>query len=55
MVLNMVEMEFSVLPRACLWGGAEDHLEKDVNANVSERNAAAAPHQLALYHQEGQN
>ncbi len=43
--LNMAEMEFSVLARACLRGrtGDEDSLEKAVNANVSERNTAAAP------------
>ena len=43
--LNMAEMEFSVLARACLRGrnGDEDSLGKAVNANVSERNAAAAP------------
>ena len=43
--LNMAEMEFSVLARACLRGrnSDEDSLEKAVNANVSERNAAAAP------------
>ena len=42
--LNMAEMEFSVLTRACLRGhnGDEDSLEQAVNANVSERNAAAA-------------
>ncbi len=43
--LNMAEMEFSVLARACLRGRNpdEESLEKAVNANVSERNAAAAP------------
>ena len=43
--LNMAEMEFSVLARACLRGrnGDEDRLEKAVNTNVAERNAAAAP------------
>ena len=42
--LNMAEMEFSVLARACLRGrnpGGET-LERAVNANVSERNAMAA-------------
>ena len=43
--LNMAEIEFSVLARACLRGRNPDaeSLEKAVNANVSERNAAAAP------------
>ena len=43
--LNMAEMEFSVLARACLRGrnGDEDSLEQAVNANVAERNAAATP------------
>lgn len=43
--LNMAEMEFSVLARACLRGRNpdEESLEKAVNANVSERNSAAAP------------
>ena len=43
--LNMAEMEFSVLARACLRGRNPDQnsLEQAVNANVSERNAAAAP------------
>ena len=43
--LNMAEMEFSVLARACLRGRNPDaeSLEKAVAANVSERNAAAAP------------
>ena len=42
--LNMAEMEFSVLARACLRGrnGDADSLERAVNANVSERNATAA-------------
>ena len=42
--LNMAEMEFSVLARACLRGRNPDaeSLERAVNANVSERNAAAA-------------
>ena len=42
--LNMAEMEFSILARACLRGrnGDEDSLERAVNANVSERNATAA-------------
>ena len=40
--LNMVEIEFSVLARACLRGrhGDKDSLESAVNACVSERNAA---------------
>ena len=39
--LNMAEMEFSVLARACLRGRNpdQDSLERAVNANVSERNA----------------
>ena len=43
--LNMAEMEFSVLARACLRGRNpdQDSLEQAVNACVSERNAAAAP------------
>ena len=43
--LNMAEMEFSVLARACLRGrnSHADCLKKSVNANVSERNATAAP------------
>ena len=42
--LNMAEMEFSVLARACLRGRNPDadSLERAVNANVSERNATAA-------------
>ena len=42
--LNMAEIEFSVLARACLRGrnGDEDSLEKAVKANVSERNSTAA-------------
>lgn len=42
--LNMAEMEFSVLARACLRGRNPDadSLEKAVNANVSERNATAS-------------
>ena len=42
--LNMAEMEFSVLARACLRGRNPDadSLERAVNANVSERNQAAA-------------
>ena len=43
--LNMAEMEFSVLARACLRGRNpdQDSLEKAVNACVSERNTTAAP------------
>ena len=43
--LNMAEMEFSVLARACLRGRNPDpaSLERAVNASVLERNAAAAP------------
>ena len=43
--LNMAEMEFSVLARGCLRGRNPDQesLERAVNANVAERNAAAAP------------
>ncbi len=42
--LNMAEMGFSVLARACLRGRNPDaeSLERAVNANVSERNATAA-------------
>ena len=42
--LNMAEMEFSVLARACLRGRNPDaeSLKRAVNANVSERNATAA-------------
>ena len=42
--LNMAEIEFSVLARACLRGrnGDEESLEKVVNACVSERNSTAA-------------
>ena len=42
--LNMAEIEFSVLARACLRGrnGDEDSLENAVRACVSERNAAGA-------------
>ena len=43
--LNMAEMEFSVLARACLRGRNpdQDSLEKAVNACVSERDTSAAP------------
>ncbi len=42
--LNMAEIEFSVLARACLRGrnADEDSLEKAVNACVSERNGMSA-------------
>ena len=42
--LNMAEIEFSVLTRACLRGrnAGEDSLNRAVNACVSERNAAVA-------------
>ena len=42
--LNMAEIEFSVLARACLRGrdADEDSLAKAVNACVSERNTAEA-------------
>ena len=42
--LNMAEIEFSVLARACLRGRNpdEERLEKAVNACVSERNETAA-------------
>ena len=42
--LNMAEMEFSVPPRARLFGSNPDaeNLERMVNANISERNAMAA-------------
>ena len=41
--LNMAEIEFSVLARACLRGrnGDEDSLERAVNACVLDRNTAA--------------
>ena len=43
--LNMAEMEFSVLARACLRGRNpdQDSLERAVNARILERKAAAAP------------
>ena len=43
--LNMAEIEFSVLARACLRGrnADEDSLGNAVNACVSERNGAAPP------------
>ena len=43
--LNMAEIEFSVLARACLRGRNpdEDRLEQAVNACVRERNSTAAP------------
>ena len=42
--LNMPEIEFSVLARACLRGrnGDEGILEKSIDACVSDRNSAAA-------------
>ena len=42
--LNMAEIEFSVLARACLHGrhGDEDSLERGASACVSERNAIGA-------------
>ena len=42
--LNMAEIEFSVLARACLRGrnGDEDSLERAVSACVSERNEVGA-------------
>ena len=42
--LNMAEIEFGVLARACLRGcnGNEESLGNAVNAWVSERNAAGA-------------
>ena len=42
--LNMAEIEFSVLARACLRrrNGDEDSLERAVSACVSERNAIGA-------------
>jgi len=42
--LNMAEIEFSILARACLRGrnSDEESLEQAVNANVSERNNMAA-------------
>ena len=42
--LNMAEIEFSVLARACLRGrsGDEDSLERAVSASVSERNGIGA-------------
>ena len=43
--LNMAEIEFSVLTRACLRGRNPDgdRLEQAVNACVRERNTAAIP------------
>ena len=43
--LNMAEMKFSVLARACLRGRNSDekNLERAVSACVSERNRAAVP------------
>ena len=43
--LNMAEIEFSVLSRACLRGRNpdEDSLEQAINACVTERNATPAP------------
>ena len=40
----MAEIEFSVLPRACLRGrnADEDRLERAVNTCVSERNSMGA-------------
>ena len=42
--LNMAEIEFSVLARACLKGRnpGEDSLHKNVSANEAERNAGSA-------------
>ena len=42
--LNMAEIEFSILARACLRGrnSDEERLQQAVNANVSERNNMAA-------------
>ena len=42
--LNMAEIEFSVLARACLRGrnADQDYLQRSVNACVSERNSKAA-------------
>ena len=41
--LNMAEIEFSVLARACLKGrnADEDALQEDISAYETERNAAA--------------
>ena len=49
--LNMAEIEFSVLARACLRGrnGDEDSLERAVSACVSERNAIGATIKLAVH------
>ena len=43
--LNMAEIKFSVLARACLRGRNpdEDSLEQEINACVTERNATPAP------------
>ena len=48
--LNMAEIEFSVLARACLRGRNpdEDSLEQAVNACVSGTQCCGSPHQLAL-------
>ena len=56
-LLNMAEMEFSVLARACLRGRNpdQDSLERAVNANVSERNAVASPINWRFTTRKGQN
>ena len=56
--LNMAEIEFSVLSRACLKGRNPDAdaLERQITAYETQRNAAGAcPHQLALQDHRRQN
>ena len=49
--LNMAEIEFSVLARACLKGrnADEDALQEDISAYETERNAGRDCHQLAVH------
>ena len=55
--LNMAEMEFSVLARACLRGRNpdQDSLERAVNSQRVRAQRGGIPDQLAIYHQKGQN
>ena len=50
--LNMAEIEFSVLTRACLKGRNPDEtaLQRAINAYEAERNVAGSHHQLAVQH-----
>ena len=50
--LNMAEIEFSVLSRSCLKQrlSGEEALRREVDALVTERNAAQSHHQLAVQH-----